>query len=168
MFKYFLRPEYLTLQICLTLKTSDFCVLSHCVSPIHKRIEALSDAVWACTRERETEKERRGCSLQTPVAVDHYVCVQVSLRVAVGGDKIGRQTKKVESVCLCVCVHGGGSLSGTDIIIQSVIYLTVVSLGLLRLSMTLLYLTAHRNNHKQISYITIRHIWILSTTPDRF
>lgn len=158
---------YLTLQIYLTLKTSDLCVLSHCVSPIHKRIEALSDAVWACllcVRERETEKERRGCSLQTPVTVDHYVCVQVSLRVAVGGDKPGRQTKKVE----CVCVCGGGSLSGTDIITQPVIYLTVVSLGLLRLSMTLLYLTADRNGNKQISYIAIRHIWILSTTPDGF
>lgn len=103
MFKYFLRPVYLPLQIYLTLKTSDLSVLSHCVSPIHERTEALSDSVWACLLcIRETEKERRGCSLQTPVAVDHYVCVQVSLRVAVGGDKLGRQTKKVERVCVCV------------------------------------------------------------------
>ncbi len=75
--------------------------------------------------------------------------------MSVGGDKPGRQTKKVERCVWCVCVCGGGSLSGTDIITQPVIYLTVASLGLLRLSMTLLYLTADRNGNKLISYMQL-------------
>lgn len=53
-------------------------------------------------RKRETVEERRGCSLQTPVAVDHYVCVQVSLRVAVGGDNPGDRQRRV---CRCACVY---------------------------------------------------------------
>jgi len=56
-------------------------------------------SVWALfvskrKRKRETVEERRGCSLQTPVAVDHYVCVQVSLRVAVGGDNPGDRQRR--------------------------------------------------------------------------
>lgn len=111
MFKYFLKPVYLTQQTYLAIKTSDLSVLSFCVCALFM-IEFLL-SVWACLlvckreRERETVEERRGCSLQTPVAVDHYVCVQVSLRVAVGGDNPGDRQRRW-SVC------GGGLLSGTD------------------------------------------------------
>lgn len=67
-----------------------------------------------------------------------------------------------ESIGVCV-----GGFSGTDLFMQLVKYLTAVSPSVLRLSVTLLYLTADRNANKQISHIAIRHIWILSA-PDRF
>lgn len=76
--------------------------------------------------------------------------------------EITRETDKEGGVCVW------GGYFPVQIKSQPVIYLTVASLGLLQLSVTLLYLTADQNGNKQISYIAIRHIWILSATPDGF